>query len=291
MPSSGVRPLTRSQALENEAFLRALRRTGNVREAARAVGAHRAKFTRRRARHPAFAAAWDAALAIADAALVRQESGTARAEPRVTRTASGRLQLRRAQPGRLDRAAEQRFLAALSATANIRLSAAAAGFRHGAFYQRRRGDAGFAREWRLALAQGYDQLEQALIAGTLPDAFRDDAWQHNDPPAIPPMTANQALQLLYLHQKEARLGGTAEALKTRRGKSRAARDERLTIMGEHRREREREAFDVAEAARLARGEPTIADFLIGPLPDLAQVTGWSNATGEPAWDEARALFG
>jgi hypothetical protein len=50
------RPFTRAQALENMAFLTALRATGNARDAVRTPGVHRAKFTKRRARDPAFAA-------------------------------------------------------------------------------------------------------------------------------------------------------------------------------------------------------------------------------------------
>ncbi len=61
MPS----PPTRAQQLENAAFLAVLRRTGNVRAAARELGRHRATFTRRRGKHPAFALEWDTALAIA----------------------------------------------------------------------------------------------------------------------------------------------------------------------------------------------------------------------------------
>ncbi|RZM13924.1 MAG: hypothetical protein EOP67_64800, partial [Sphingomonas sp.] len=60
---------TRRQAAQNAAFLAALRRTGNVREAASTLGYNRSTFTKRRAAHPAFAARWDAALVIANAAL------------------------------------------------------------------------------------------------------------------------------------------------------------------------------------------------------------------------------
>ncbi|URW74538.1 hypothetical protein M9980_08080 [Sphingomonas donggukensis] len=269
------RSFTRAQALQNAAFLRALRQTGNVHEAARSLGVHRSTYTKRRARDPGFAAKWDAALAVAHAALHDAGCPTA-AEPRVVRTTAGRRQLRPAQPGRLTRAAEQAFLAALSATANIRLSAAAAGFSHAAFYHRRKTSLAFAREMRLALAAGYEQVEMALLAAGLPDAHADDAWRHNAPPPIPPMTANQALQLLYLQQKEARLGGAPEPLRRQRGESAAARDERLTLMAEHRRTRDREAFLVAEAQRKAKGGAAAGgDRPI--LPDLAQVTGGSKA--------------
>lgn len=292
----GTRPLTRAQQLENRAFLRELRRTGNAREAARAVGAHRAKFTKRRAKHPAFAQAWEAALVVAHAALQDGRGGPKKGhqptEPRITRTAAGTLQLRRAQPGRLDRGAEQRFLAALSASANVRLAAKAAGFSHASFYQRKRTDPAFAREWGLALAEGYERLEMALLESALPKSFEHDDWRRNDPPAIPPMTAEQALQLLYLHQKEAKLG--SEHVLLRRlspGETHQARSMRLALMYEDRQAREREAFRIAEAERLARGEPTRAIWAPGELPDLSQVTGWSKAKGEPPHDARRALFG
>lgn len=269
------RPFTRAQAHENRAFLKALAKTGNAREAARALGAHRAKFTRRRAKHPAFAAEWDAALASAHAMLQKGRASTA--EPTLHRTPSGRVQLRR--PGgrrRLTRAAEQAFLAALSATANVRLSAAAAGFSHAAFYARKKQSPAFAREWRLALARGYERLELALVAGTLAESHRDDAWRHNDPPPIPPMSCNQALQLLYLHQKEARLIAEPDHLKRRRGESDEAHSLRLQAMAEARLQQQREAYEVAEALR-RKGKPSRFEPAPPVLPALDQVTGWSKA--------------
>lgn len=288
-----ARPFTRRQALQNQAFLDALRRTGNVREAARELGVHRSTFTKRRAKDPAFATQWDAALAVASAALRAAEPMQVPGEPRVTRVRSGHLQLRRAQPRRLTRAAEQAFLAALSATANIRLSAAAAGFSHSAFYARRKTSPAFRREMRLALEQGYEQLEIALLASMAPDSYEDDAWRHNEPPDMPPMTTAQALQLMYLHQKEARLGGTPEPMRRRPGESHEAVSMRLSLLYEARLQRDREKFDVAEAARRAAGKPSpFGPKVLPPLPDLAQVTGWSRAdpTKAPHHPE-RALFG
>ncbi len=300
---------TRRQAAQNAAFLAALRRTGNAREAARGLGYNRSTFTKRRAIHPAFAAKWDAALAFASAALnlpsrLREGSGEGSAKnadlptasPTTTRTANGRLQLRRPPANRLDHAAEQAFLTALSATANIRLSAAAAGFSHSAFYARRKASPAFAREMRLALAAGYQTVESALIAGSLPGAHDHDEWRHNDPPPIPPMTANQALQLLHLHAKTVHLQEEPPHIKRRRGESSEAHSYRLTAMYEARQARAREAFDIAEAARNERGEPTLRNPYPMPtpvrLPALDQVTGWSKAdpTKVPH-DPSVALFG
>lgn len=279
-----VRPLTPAQAQQNAAFLRELRRTGNARAAADSIGIHRAALTRRRAKHPAFAAAWDAALAHVHARLER--------EPRAHRTPAGRRQIRRVPPGGITHAAEQRFLLALSATSNIRLSAKAAGFSPASFYVRRSRDPAFAEQWRDALAQGYGRVEQALLeAGLARDAPRD-AWAHNDPPALPPMTPAQALQLLYLHQKEARLLAEPTPIKRRRGETPEAHQVRLSAMHEAKLERDREAFRRAEAAREARGEERWLPVEIVGLPDLSQVEGWSQAdpTKTPH-DPDRALFG
>src|SRR5688500_12533254 len=163
------RPFNRRQAVENQAFLAALRRTGNARLAARELGVNRSTFTKRRAKDAAFAAEWDAALALAHATLNnpprpraggdRSGRGTAGAaggggaEPRLIRLANGRLQLRAPPRGArcIGRAARQAFLAALSATANVRLSPRPAGFAHSASYRLSDHDPALARAMPLAL--------------------------------------------------------------------------------------------------------------------------------------------
>lgn len=60
------------------------------------------------------------------------------AAPHAKRTSSGRLQLRRRPATAITDVAEQAFLAALSTTANVRLSARAAGFASASFYVRKR---------------------------------------------------------------------------------------------------------------------------------------------------------
>src|SRR5206468_3536565 len=61
------RPLTRTQALQNRAFLKLLRKTGNVRLACRELGLKYGTMQDRRRKHPAFAVKWDAALVFAAA--------------------------------------------------------------------------------------------------------------------------------------------------------------------------------------------------------------------------------
>ncbi len=287
------RPFNRRQAQENDAFLAALRRTGNAREAARSLGLNRTTMIRRRNCDAAFAAEWDAALTLAHARLNAAEPvENPEREPHIVHFAAGRLQLRRARRRRLDREAEQTFLAALSATANVRLSAAAAGFTHSAFYHRRQESPAFAREMRLALEMGYERLELAMLEAADPESYRDDAWRHNDPPPIPQLTPSEALQLLHLHQKEVRLQAEPDHIKRRRGESSEARSFRLGAMYEARQQRDREAFYIAEAERRARGIPHLFGPKILPLPALDQVKGWSKADPEKrGQDRDRPMFG
>ena len=315
-----ARVLTRAQALQNRAFLKVLRKTGNVRLACREAGLKYATMQNRRAKHPGFALRWDAALAFAWASLDRLgTNGSSKRDPRlrgddervgfrtaggemtICRRNDGKLQMRRAQPGKLTIEAEQAFLAALSSTCNIRLAAAAVGAAAHAFYRRRKKSSAFAREQRLALQRGYEALEMALYEGGMAGSHEHDDWRHNDPPAMPPMSVNQALQLMYLHQKAALLVDEPTPIRRRKGESNAARNERLALMAEARDERAREAFEVAEAERMERGLPAwgpagqAVRLGLNPsamLPDLAQVTGWSNADPEKApHDPDRALFG
>lgn len=284
-PVTGTRPFNRRQAKENAAFLAALRRTGNAREAARSLGFHRSTMTKRRARDAAFAAEWDAALVIAHARLNESEPSTDQpdtSEPRAVRTASGRMQLRTLPARALDRAAEQAFLSALSATANVRLSAAAAGFSHSAFYARRRQSPAFAREMQLALETGYERVELALMEAALASSYRDDAWRHNDPPAIPSMTVDEAMMLLRLHHQSVRLQEDPPHIKRRRGESREAHSYRLSAMYEARLQRARDAFDVAEAERRSATAATSESPFEEPfptLPALDQVKGWRKGKG------------
>jgi hypothetical protein len=279
-----TRPLTRVQAIENRAFLKALRRTGNIRLAAREAGVKYGTIQYRRAKHPALAQRIDTALVFAQARFDgKGRSGpvateislgphrTAGGEPVIVRRNDGKLQMRAAQPGKLTRQCEQAFLAALSATANVRLSADAAGASVAAFYRRRRQNPAFAREMRLALEMGYERLEMALLEDMSPASHADDAWRHNDPPPIPPMTVDEALRLLAIHQREARLLAEPGTIKRRRGESKEAWSFRLSAMYETRLQRAREDFEVAEAERMARGEAPYWAEEAPAVPDLAQI--------------------
>jgi hypothetical protein len=211
----------------------------------------------------------------------------------VVRTRAGTLQLRLAHPGKLTKAAEQAFLAALSASANVRLSAAAAGASPAAFYRRRKRDAAFAREFRIALGMGYERLQLAAIRSALPESGEHDAWRSNEPPPIPPLTADQALQLLCHHRKSVELGWDLPHRRRRRGEPWETYTERLSAMWRSERERAAEDEAVARALRFeATGSWRREDEAEPPpLPPLHLVTGWSRASGRAPHHEGVALFG
>lgn len=301
-----ARPLTRNQQLENAAFLKALRRTGNVRAAAREVGLQYGTVQHRRKAHPAFALKWDVAVAHAHARLaatggrkgpeargggVEGALRTVGGEPTVVRLKNGQLQVRAAHPGKLTKSCEQAFLLALSATANVALSARAAGAAQAAFFRRRRRSPAFAREWRAALAEGYERLRMAVMAGFMPDAHEDDAWRHNDAPDLPQVTSAQALQLLYLHQKGVTAPWTAFE-RGRRGKPEAVWKAEVRAEYAERVKQAAEASLEQALAALAARLPRSEHEAPVDLPALDQVTGWSRADPDRVpRDPGRALFG
>jgi len=303
------RPFTRLQARQNRRFLEALAETGNPRLAASLLGVHRSTYMKRRARCPLFAQRWDAAIAAAHARFHEYGPGTVafsrkgncpHPSPRtlggelvVGRTRGGRLQLRRAPAGWMTKAGEQNFFRALSVTANVRLSAAAAGFSHSAFYNRNRTRPVFAREMRLALRQGFESVESAALAAGLAGSYEDDAWRHNDPPPIPPMTPGQAIQLLALHEKSVRQSWDQPHRRRRRHEPWDTYTERLRAMWTAEKAREAQEEAVRRAARAAPpADEHAGDEPLPPLPPLHLVTGWSKADpAKPPHNPDLALFG
>ena len=285
-----ARPLTPAQRRQHAAFLRELARTGNAQAAARAIGVSDRTLHARRKVHPAFAARWDATLAAAHARLHRAggarsaagrgegggEGDRAADQTTVSLCRNGRLQLRRARRDAVTRAGEQRFLLALSATANISLSAAAAGASAAAFNKRRRANPAFAREVRAALAAGYERLEGALFESWLPGSGEDAAWRANEPPALPPMTPAQALQLLHLHHREVHWRESVLSRRLLPGETGDLRSARMGRLYRARLAADAEETLACEAERIAtRLERLAAPPIV--LPELSQVQGWSQA--------------
>ena len=109
----------------------------------------------------------------------------------------------RAGPGRWSVAAERAFLAELTASANVRAAARAAGVSTVAAYNRRKLWPGFAAAWDAAIAEGYVRIETLLIGAataTLEPEPELAAWE------VPDMSVEQAMNLLRLHRASQRGG-------------------------------------------------------------------------------------
>jgi hypothetical protein len=323
------RPLTPLQAYQNQLFLERFALSGNVRLAAREVGMHYGTLQHRRGAHSGFAQQWAAVAAAVHARLHlaggkrgprssviaseakqsrkarggetgllrrndgREEFRTKGGEPIVVRTRGGKLQIRLAHPNKLTKACEQTFLYALSATANVRLAAAAAGASARAFYRRRKENPAFAREMRLALKMGWERLEIAALQASLPQSHSDDRWRQCKPAPMPRFSPDQALQLLFLHEKSVQQGWEQPHRRRRRGESDETHRARLQAMWSAEKDLAAEASALRRAAWYEEtGGWRYEDKLPPPeLPPLELVTGWSKASGRPAHHEGVALFG
>jgi hypothetical protein len=196
----------------------------------------------------------------------------------------------------MTKAGEQAFLRALAASANVRLSARAAGFAHSSFYSKKRKARPFAREMRLAHERGYDQLECALFASGLnglEGGPEDETWRNCEPLPVPKMTVSEAMQLLALHEKSVRQGWDQPHRRKRRNESDEAYVERLRAMYVTEQNRGAEDAAIRRAAQYeATGDWRFEDEMPLPeLPALEHVTGWSKAKGKPKHNPKKAMFG
>jgi hypothetical protein len=182
----------------------------------------------------------------------------------------------------------------LSATANIRLSAAAAGASARAFYRRREQDPAFAREMRLALRMGWERLEAAGLAAAEAGSHSSDRWrQCAELAPIPPLSWDQAFQLLCLHDRRVNQGWDQPHRRRPRGESDEVYVERLRAMWTVKKRVEAEEEAVRRAERFeASGSWRHEDEPPPPeLPPLETVTGWSTASGGAGRHGDRAMFG
>jgi hypothetical protein len=192
-------------------FLRALERTGRVREAALDAGVDYSTAYARRRAHAEFKAAWVGALS-AHAARAEEEKAEALAAVRLAppppaaaplptgfagreELACAGGQLKRVNQARWSMAAEVRFFATLADTANVVMAAEAAGFSTTAVYQRRLRRPEFREAWAAAVETGRARLELALIE------MANRAIERGVPEVpdeAPRVSISEALQILKL---------------------------------------------------------------------------------------------
>ncbi len=205
----------KTSAGRREAFFRALAETGN-----QTISAERAKVSRswvslHRANDPAFCAAMEAAIVQARERLLAVKAASpARVgaiakwshiggEELVIRGSRGRVaQVSRARVKQWTAATERRFLSMLAASCNVKMACAATGLSPASAYNHRNRWPEFARSWDAALEDGYVTVESALLE-LAAISFGQAGPDYTLP--VPPMTAEQGLQLLSLHR--ARVSG------------------------------------------------------------------------------------
>lgn len=126
----------------------------------------------------------------------------------------GRAQVIRSSGKRWTDRAEDVFLAHLATTANVRASAAVAGFSATTLYKRRMAWPGFAARWNTALEQGYVRIEALLIERATATLSGDIGVGGKDGPPVgedivltgPAMTVAEAMNMLKLHRAAVRGG-------------------------------------------------------------------------------------
>jgi hypothetical protein len=106
----------------------------------------------------------------------------------------------RAGPGRWSAKSERVFLAELTASANVKAAARAAGFSTDAVYYRRRKWPAFAAAWDQAKADGYLRIEMLLIHAAT--ATLDPEPSAQETSEAPPMSVDQALSVFKLHRAD-----------------------------------------------------------------------------------------
>lgn len=215
-----------------DAFLSALRTSGNQTLSAERTKVSRSWVQLHRSREPGFDAACREAIREAQAQredhamkppsgwgfldgaelVVRGTGGAPRqaqggeSEPAQPQE-RGRPQIARARVRQWSPRAEERFLAALAATCNVKAACAEVGLSPASAYNHRRRWPAFARRWDEAVELGYTLLECALVeaAGNIFSGEGPGEPEMTGPArAIRAMTVSQAIHLLHMHKHQAR---------------------------------------------------------------------------------------
>ena len=204
----------RTSKARTEAFFTALAETGNQTISAERARVSRSWVTLHRSTDPAFKARMEACIAEARARLSRVGAVTSdgkwaniNGEKLVVRGSRGRrVQVSRARLKQWTAAEEARFLAALSATCNVKLACREVGLSVASAHGHRHRWPEFSTRWDAAEEEGYWRLENAMLENAMisldPQAFDYlEDWE----PALPiePMTPDQCLSLLHMHKHSA----------------------------------------------------------------------------------------
>ena len=243
-----------------EAFLVALRATGNQTLAAERAKVSRSWVQLQRSEDPAFRESVARAVEEAKAALRQAQgerggngAGYANGEELVVRGTGGagggkRVQVARARLKQWSPRVEERFLAALAACCNVKAACAEVGLTPASAYNHRNRWPAFARRWDAAVEFGYVELECALIeaAGNFlsGEGVPVPSLGGAEPGSLPGMTVAKAIHLLHMHKHGVMKLGKRPGLRAREPDIEEVRADIL---------RKVEALNRRDALRQARG--------------------------------------
>jgi hypothetical protein len=207
-------------ACRRSAFLAALRATGNQTIAAERACVSRSWVSQQRMGNPDFLRESDAAIAEAKARLGahparRPPSGWGHLDgvELVVKGSNGRrVQIARARVGQITPAVEDRFLAVLAATCNVKAAYTEAGVSKGAIYTHRKRWRAFAEKWDAAIDEGYARIEIGLVENAC-NLFSAPELPPELP--LPPMSVEQAIHVLHMHKYQVRQLGKRPGLRAR----------------------------------------------------------------------------
>ena len=235
-----------------DAFLAALRETGNRTLAAERAKVSQSWVTLHRSRDPAFRRACEEALRQARDRLGAHPErkppsgwGFLDGEELVVKGTGGagggkRVQIARARLRQWTPRAEERFLAALAATCNVKAACAEVGLTAASAYNHRRRWQRFAERWDEALGIGYEQLELGLIEQAC-NLFSGEGPVEAGP--IRGMTVGHAIHLLHMHKHHIHGLGKRPGLRAREPDIEVVRAEILRMVA---------AMERADRGRLER---------------------------------------
>lgn len=119
---------------------------------------------------------------------------------------SGVLAERKPRPDAWTKAARSTFLLHLAATCNVIASCRTVGKSPAGLYKLRARDGEFAREWDLALEQGYQRLEAELLRRAMGGAADGRSVSATDTVPEAPLDVELAMKLLALRRSTDRQG-------------------------------------------------------------------------------------
>jgi hypothetical protein len=205
------------------AFLQAVRETGNQTLAAERAKVSRSWVQLHRTNDPEFDAAVRAAVAEAKAHFERLSAtgeGTRKppsgwgyldGEELVVKGTGGsgggkRIQIARARLHQWTPRVEDRFLATLAATCNVKAGCAEVGMTAGSAYAHRKRWPAFAARWDAAILAGYERLDGGLTASAIAllDPELPELFGPAIEPVVAPMSVDDAIRLVRLHERRAR---------------------------------------------------------------------------------------